>query len=133
MAEVEILGKKFPLCLTVAAVDKINEKCGGLNGITKFLDGAEDGKVNTGKAMCNTAWLLGLLIQEGEENRLILARFSGEKAERRVVPDSEAICHLLTIASAKKYRTAVFEAVNESLKQEIEAVYQKNVESEEQA
>lgn len=133
MVEVEILGKKLPLCLTVAAVDKINEKCGGLNGITKFLDGEEDGKVNTGKAMCNTAWLLGLLIQEGEENRLILARFSGEKTGRHEVPGPEAIAHLLTIASAKKYRTAVFEAVNESLKQEIEAVYQKNVESEEQA
>ena len=133
MAQVEILGKEFPLCLTVAAVDKINEKCGGLNGITKFLDGEEDGKTNTGKALCNTAWMLGLLIQEGEENRLILSRFSGEKTERRVVPGPEAIAHLLTVASAKKYRTAVFEAVNESLKQEIEAVYQKNVESEEQA
>lgn len=133
MVEVEIRGKKFPLCLTVAAVDKINEKCGGLSGITKFLDGEENGKTNTGKAMYNTAWLLGLLIQEGEENRLILCRFDGEKAERRAVPDSEAICHLLTVASAKKYRAAVFDAINESLKQEIEAVHPKNGKSEEQA
>lgn len=138
MVEVEIRGKKFPLCLTVAALDKINAKCGGLGNISAFLDGnepsymlhpeqaAQSEKGNTGKALCNTAWMLGLLIQEGEENRLVCARLDGEKVERCAVPDAETISHLLTVASAKKCRLAVFEAVNESMKQEIEAVYPKN-------
>lgn len=139
MAEVEIRGKKFPLCLTVAALDKINAKCGGMKGIGAFLDGKEPNYImpaagtereaggNAGRSLCNSAWMLGLLIQEGEENRLVCARFDGEKTVRREVPDSEAISHLLTVASAKKYRLAVIEAVNESMKQEIEALYPKNV------
>lgn len=138
MVEVEIRGKKFPLCLTVAALDKINAKCGGLGNISAFLDGnepsymlhpeqaAQSKKGNTGKALCNTAWMLGLLIQEGEENRLVCAKLDGEQAERRNVLDTEAITHMLTVASAQKYRLSVFQAVNESMKQEIEAVYPKN-------
>lgn len=133
MVEVEIRGKKFPLCLTVAALDKINDKCGGMQNIAAFLDGKnDDGTTSPTRVICNTAWFLGLLIQEGEENRLQLARFDGEKTERRAVPDSGAIAHLLTVASANKYRPAVIEAVNESMSQEIEAVYPKNVKDAEQ-
>lgn len=133
MVEVEIRGKKFPLCLTVAALDKVNEKCGGVKNIGAFLDGKQpDGTSNTAQVICNTAWLLGLLIHEGEEARFVLARFDGEKADRRVVPDSVAISHLLTVASVNKYRKAVFDAINESMSQEIEALYPKNVKDAEQ-
>lgn len=127
MVEVEIRGKQFPLCLTVAALDKVNAKCGGIGGIGKFLDGTNDeGETDFSQSMCNTAWLLGLLIQEGEENRLVCARCDGEQAERRAVPDATAIGHLLTVASAKKYKMVVVAAVNESLTQEIEAANPKN-------
>ena len=122
MVEVEIRGKTFPLCLTVAALDEVNEKCGGLKNLTGFLNGNDD----SSKSICNTAWMLGLLIREGEENRLIEARFAGEKTERRSVPDSAAISHLLTPGSAQQYRLAVWNAVNESMRQEIEAEYSKN-------
>lgn len=128
MVEVDIRGKKFPLCLTVAALDKINEKCGGMRNIGAFLDGkAPDGSKSSTQLVINTAWMLGLLIQEGEENRLVVARCDGEKTERLAVPDTTALSHLLTVASANKYRTAVIDAVNESMTQEIEAVYPKNV------
>lgn len=128
MVTVKIWGKEFPLCLTVAALDKVNAKCGGLKGLGGFLDGkSADGTSSGSVAICNTAWMLGLLMQEGEENRIVCARFAGESAERRSVPDTDAVCHLLTYASALKYRTAVLEAVNESLAQEIEALYPKNV------
>ena len=133
MVTVEIRGKEFPLCLTVAAVDKINEKCGSLKNIGTFLDGAAAGQsLEMGRAMYNTAWLLGLLIQEGEENRLISAKFDGGDKVRREVPDSDALCHLMTVAEVKKYREAVFSAVNESLTQEIEAAHPKNVKSADQ-
>ena len=123
MVEVEIRGKKFPLCLTVAALDRINEKCGSL---TKFLDYLQgDGEVNT--IVINTAWALSLLMAEGEENRLICARLDGEKAERHQVPDEEAVRHLLTPGAVRRYRVAVLTAVNESMRQEIEAESSKNV------
>lgn len=134
MVTVEIRGKEFPLCLTVAAVDKVNEKCGSISSIGAFLDGKDSGeKFELGRAMYNTAWLLGLLIQEGEENRLINARFDGEKTERREVPDADALCHLLTVGTTRKYRDAVITAVNESLAQDIEASHSKNAKNAEQA
>lgn len=133
MVTVEIRGKQFPLCLTVAAVDKVNEKCGSISGIGAFLDGKDSGEnFELGRAMYNTAWLLGLLIQEGEENRLVSARFDGVKTERREVPDPDALCHFLTVASAKIYRNAVISAVNESVMQDIEASHSKNVKDAEQ-
>lgn len=128
MVVAEIRGKKFPLCLTVAALDKINAKCGGLKQLSGFLKGNGE----SGKAVCNTAWLLGVLIQEGEENRLVEARFAGQQVERIAVPDSDAICHLMTVGQARKYVDLVWDAVEESMRQEIEAEYPKNAENAEQ-
>lgn len=129
MVKVTIRGNEFPLCLTVAALDKINAKCGGLNGLHEWLGG----NGSTSEAICNTAWLLGVMIEEGEENRLIEARFEkGSKAERKLVPDSEALSHLLTPGSAKRYIADVWKAVNESLAQTIEAENPKNGENAEQ-
>ena len=122
MVAARIRGKEFPLCLTVAALDRINDKCGGLSGLNAFLTG--DG--NGSRAMVNTAWLLGLLIQEGEEHRLVEARFSGESAERIVVPAPEDIAHLLTYGEIRGYYSLVWRAVNESLSRAIEAEPEKN-------
>ena len=85
MVTVDIRGKEFPLCLTVAAVDKINAKCGSIKQIGTFLDGKEGGGAfEFGRAMHNTAWLLGLLIQEGEENRLVNARLNMNRCHARL-------------------------------------------------
>ena len=130
MVTVTIRGKEFPLCLTVAALDEINRKCGGMKQLYPFLNG-EDGSGNekTSVMICNTAWALGLLLREGEENRLVNARFAGEKTERRAVPDEDAMAHYLNVATAMHYRTAVLDAVSESMQQDIEAEYEKNGES----
>lgn len=133
MVEVEIMGKKFPLCLTVAALDQINEKCGGLKNLNDFLvrrseENTDEGsQKRTEVKIVNMVWLLGLLIQEGEENRLVCARFSGEKTERHVMPDATAVAHLLTPGSAIRYLGSVYAAINESMHQDIEASYEKNV------
>ena len=137
MVEVTIRGKQFPLCLTVAALDKINEKCGSIAHIGEFLNGypgeGEDTDLNaSSRAAVNCGWMLGVLIQEGEENRLVEARFAGEPAERRAVPDAEDLAHLLTPGMEKHYRVAVWQAVNESLKQTVEAENPKNVQKAEQ-
>ena len=122
MVAAEIRGKTFPLCLTVAALDQLTAKCGGLKGLTAFLTG--DG--SSTRAMVNMAWMLGLLITEGEEHRLMEARFSGEKAERIAVPGSADIAHLLTGGEIQRYYGLVWQAVNESLRQTIEAEPGKN-------
>lgn len=128
MVEVEIRGKAFPLCLTVAALDEINEKCGGMQHIGAFLDGKDSaGAANSSRVMTNTAWMLALLLREGEENRLVYAHLGGEDADRRDVPGLDTLRHYMTFATAKKYRLAVITAINESMVQDIEALYPKNV------
>ena len=131
MVEVQILDRSYPLCMTVAALDEINDRCGGLSGLGDFLDGktrdsGESQGINMETAAVNTAWLLGLLIREGENNRLLVARLTGEPAERCPVPTSEDLAQLLTVHSAMKLRVSLFQAVNESMDKEIEAVYPKN-------
>lgn len=138
---VNIRGKEFPLCLTVAALDKINDQCGGIGGIMDFLrgnpeeiEGLNEEQLQqlaveaASRAKYNNAWMLGLLIQEGEENRLIEARFqeSGD-CKRRAVPGPEEMLHLLTPGQIEEYRLSVLLAVNEGLRRSLEAVPSKNV------
>ena len=124
MVAVDIRGKKFPLCLTVAALDRINDKCGSLQHFLEFLNGGGD--VNT--IVINTAWALALLIAEGEEHRLICAELDGEPAVRGFVPDESAVLHLMTPGAIRRCRTAVMDAVSESMQQDIEAENSKNAE-----
>ena len=132
MITIQLWGKEFPLCLTVAALDRINEKCGGVDGLMTFLNGGPEKDYS--QMVVNTAWTLGLLIEEGEENRLVCSRFdsSVDNGNRRAVPDQTAILQALTIASAIKYRPAVLAAVSESMSREIEAVYSKKKATEEE-
>jgi hypothetical protein len=153
---VTIRGKEFPLCLTVAALDKINDQCGGLGGIMDFLKGCPSGTVMlkedhldaagvskeqweaekmeaASRAKCNNAWMLGLLVQEGEENRLIEARFEdGADRKRRQVPSPEDMVHLLTPGQIEGYRLSILRAVTEGMKRTFEAESSKNVDQAEE-
>lgn len=128
MVEVTIRGKRFPLCLTVAALDKVNARCGGLKQLTEHLDGGGEGTT----IARNTTWMLALLIRGGEDNRLMEAKLAGETLEPRQVPDEEMLSGLLGFADIVGYRKDVFAAINESLTQSIEASYSKNAGNAEQ-
>lgn len=125
MAKVTIRGKEFPLCLTVAALDQINEKCGSLSELQNFVTG--DGNVS--RAYYNVAWLLTLLIEEGEKNRQVCALFDGKQTESVQLPTYEQLCGMSTIYTMMRYRNICLEAISESMHQDIEASYPKNVES----
>ena len=75
---VTIRGVQYPLCLTVAAFEQISDKCGGWENLQQFLQGGG----NFARAVGNTAYTLGVLVREGEENRQMEARFSGKKPPR---------------------------------------------------
>lgn len=145
MVEVQICGKTYPLCLTVAALDEVSSRCGGLNNVGSFMDGVEscyiippegedtpNRKGDLSVMASNATWLLGVLLREGENNRQMRLRMDGQPVEPRFVPDCQQLTQLLTVASAIRYRTAVFNAITESMNREIEAVYPKNVKDAEQ-
>lgn len=129
MVKVNIRGKEFPLCLTVAALDKINDKCGGLSELHTFLYGTD----NLSEAFRNTAWLLALLLEEGEKNRIVCSQFDGAHVEEINLPDCEDLCSMVTIHTMMRYRVAALQAIEQSMSQDIEASYPKNVESAERA
>lgn len=129
MVKVNIRGKEFPLCLTVAALDKINEKCGGLSELTGFLSGSGD----LSKSFRNTAWLLALLIEEGEKNRAVCAQFDGNPVERIDLPTYEQLCSMCTVHTMMAYRGVALDAISASMHQDIEASHSKNAESAERA
>lgn len=129
MVKVNIRGKEFPLCLTVAALDKINEKCGGLSELTEFLSGSGD----LGKSFRNTAWLMALLIEEGEKNRRVCSQFDGNPVDSTDLPDYEQLCAMCTIHTMMGYRSVALDAISASMHQDIEASHTKNVESAERA
>lgn len=123
---VDIGGRAYPLCMTVAAMDRLCERCGGLENLGQFLSGGGD----AAKAMANTVFALGVLAQEGEEHRLMLAEcYGGDPQPRRKVPGPEQLRHLFTPAAVPAYQLAVMEAVNASVHQEVEAEAPKNGES----
>lgn len=120
---VTIRGVQYPLCLTVAAFEQISEKCGGWENLQQFLLGGD----NFARAVGNTAYTLGVLIQEGEENRQMEARFSGEKTAPVVVPGPECFIHFRP-AEVIQYREAVLQAIAASMQQEVETEPPKNAE-----
>lgn len=132
MVCVEIHHNSYPLCLTVAALDEINKHIGGISDIPAFLNGGKD--VNYEQMYENVAWLLALLLREGEENRLICERFAEgiPCPSRRDTPSLQDIRSGFTLASIATYRVAVLDAISESMSQTIEAAYSKKKEKEEQ-
>ena len=134
MISVEIRGKQFPLCLTVAALDSINEKCGGMRNLNGFLfpkrqagpggEGSENGDLY--RQSENLTWMLGLLIKEGEANRIVEGQFVGNRPERVPVPGPEDLSHLLGVGEVFQYIDPIMSAISESLSQNVEAKHEKN-------
>lgn len=119
---VEIAGATYPLCMTVAAMEQICEKFGSLPNLLEAVR-AED----PAKALENTTFALGVLIQEGEENRLMVAACYGENVQpRRKVPGPEQLRHLLLPGQVVQYQLPVLEAVNASMQREVEVAPAKN-------
>lgn len=129
MVTIKIRGKEYPLCLTVAALERLNNKGISLEGIVDFALG---GKKDQSKAISNTAWLLALLMQEGEENRLVCAELDGQAATRQKVPNTQELSHCLRPGETREYISVALEAVAESMQVEIEAASPKNAEHAEQ-
>lgn len=115
---VKIRDREYPLCMTVHAFAAIVDAGGGLEKLGNFLSGNGD----AAKAIENTAYALGTLIREGEENRRITAECFGDgDAKPRKVPGPKDICSLLTPAEIMPLRDIVLRAIFRSMDQQMEA------------
>lgn len=129
---VNIGGQEYTLVMTVEALRQLTERCGGMDKLTAFLLGkGADGKIDAAATIVNTGYALGILIQEGEEYRLMEAACYGsvDTKPRRRVPGPDELKHFLTPGNIRRYQKPVMDAVQASMEQEVEAEPEKNVES----
>lgn len=124
MVTVNIRGTDFPLCLTVAALERLSIECGDLKGLPDYLNGGEE--KNLCQSAYNAAYLLGILVEEGEEHRCMEERFSGGDSSRRKVPSPEDLTRLLNFQETRAYIPMIWAAIDESLHQDIAAEAPKN-------
>lgn len=123
MVEFAVAGKKYPLALTVEAMERINEKCGGIENLPAFLHSEE----GIEESIKNTIWAIQMLIEEGEENRLVICDLNGRQTERKSIPDEYQLIKLLTPGLVIAARNTIAEAVTESMRQTIKEEIPKNV------
>lgn len=123
MNAVTICGKEYQLCMTVEAFDQITQACGGMDKLGSYLDG--DGDIR--EMVSRTASVLAVLLREGEENRRLLASFCADgDATARKVPTEAELRKLLTPRQLVLLRPSAIAAINDSLRQEVEAAPAKN-------
>lgn len=115
MVTIKIGERDYPLALTVASVDKMEDLCGGLANIPSYM-GSGDFKA-AGAATCN---VLAELMAEGEAAAALEAALAGEERAAVRVPTAEELGHLLSPAMIVVARSAAMEAVMASIARTIE-------------
>lgn len=129
---VNIGGQEYLLVMTVEAMRQLTERCGGMDKLTGFLLGkGANGKIVATDTIANTVYALCVLIQEGEEYRLMEAACYSlpDAPPRRRVPGLDELKHFLLPGDIRKYQKPVMDAVYASMEQEVEAEPEKNVKS----
>lgn len=111
---IDFYGKKYPLCLTVSAHERINDTFGGLAGMAQVMSEKDEAAVG---AVAN---LMHALMIGGQSRIKALAWLSGENADVPSVPDLEILKGLLTLEDIPKYQQALFDNVALSSAQEVE-------------
>lgn len=120
---IELYGKKYPLCLTVAAQERANAEFGGVKQMLKDMQGTDD------QILSSTIKLTHLLMCGGRDRAKALAWMSGEKSDTPTVPDCELMRELMTMKDIADCQQKVFEAIRASNSRTVEAepVKEKNV------
>ena len=103
-----IAGRKFPLCLTVAAHQKIIDTYGGLQQMAQAMSEGELGIPQTAK-------LAHILMEGGTARVKALAWMEGEEPPiLHEVPPLETLQELLDMADIKQISNKLFEAIRVS-------------------
>ena len=117
----EICGKKFPLCLTVAAERKIIDTFGGLQQMAEEMDKGEVG-------ITVTATLAHILLEGGVGRLKALAWMEGEEADVPQVPSQALLEELLDLKDATELAKKLFEAIRVSRGVTVETEEEENEE-----
>lgn len=103
----KVCGREYPLCLTVAAEQKIIDTFGGLEAMANKMTEGE-------KGIPMTAQLAHILLEGGEKRIKALAWMEGEEVETQTVPPLEVLMDALDMKDANELGKKLFEAIRVS-------------------
>lgn len=116
----KLCGADYPLCFSVSAKQKIDEKWGSLEAMSKQLkDGGE-------KTIDMMAELASILMEGGAARVRILAKISGEEAVLPPALTHEELCEVLSLGELSGASAALMQAINIGSKPTVEAESAKN-------
>lgn len=111
---IDFYGKKYPLCLTVSAQERIKEQYGGVNEMLAVI---KKGGPNLGKVY---AGFLYHMMRGGNDRARSLAWMEGRECDAPEVPNLEVLECLLTNADINELQDSLFEALAGSSRRTVE-------------
>ena len=108
-----ICGKEFPLCLTVAAHQKIIDTYGGLAEMAKAIGSGE-------AAISNVVPVARILMEGGVGRLKALAWMDGEETPKIIIPEENTLREVLDIQDIRTLTNAVMVAIATSRKVTVE-------------
>lgn len=118
----EICGIEYPLCLTVAAEQKIIDTFGGLEIMANRMSQGEEGIPMTAK-------LAHILLEGGQKRLKALAWMEGKDVEAKEIPPLEVLMDALDLKDANELASKLFEAIKVSRGVTVEVDDEKNGET----
>lgn len=119
MTTVKLAGQELPLCLTVAAVERVHERGVDLSEISTLYTTGDGRTVND--CLDNSVWLLDVLMQEGRQNAAL------HGMDTPMPPPADMLPHLLTPGQViHEIIPAIVATVGAGLGRTVEADHTKN-------
>lgn len=107
MQKVTILGREFPLFLSVSALEQIKDRMGGVEETAEALKAEE----NTLETLDKSITLLAILAKEGA----VAHRFENPDAPVIIPPDEQLLHSLISIADLNRITSPLIEALNDGV------------------
>ena len=123
---IEIMGREYPMCLTVGATKVFRNVFGiGIKNIDQLMELAEDGE-NVDMVLGNMLQILQILLNGGRNAVQCRARMAGEEVPEIPAFTADDLMNIYTLADIGELSKKIMAAISDSYRQEIEAEPVKN-------
>lgn len=116
----KLCGVEYPLCFSVSAKQKIDERWGSLEAMSNRLKDSGE------KTIDMMAELASILMQSGAARMRVLAKISGQEANLPPALDHDELCEVLSLGELSEASAALMQAINIGSKPTVEAESAKN-------
>ena len=122
--EFELAGVKYPLCFTLAAVEKFYHRYGDIDGwadrLREYSNTGEDHPGDTMQLLAEVLWLLDTLMEAGYNH---VSQFSGDA---ETPPGLDELRHMLCVGDIARVRETVIRSITLGNTREVRTQEPKN-------